>query len=347
MRAWRVEKHGGPEVLQRKQMPDPKPRPTEVRVRIEAVGLNHLDLWVQKGVSGHRFPLPMTPGCDISGVIDEVGDPSLSDLKPGLPVIVNPTLSCGRCEACLDGQDPLCEKFGIFGETQDGGCADYVNVPFQNIIPRPKEISAITAAAIQIPYVTAWTMLKKKANVQPGDLVLIQAGGSGVSVAAIQIAKMCGAVVITTVGSEEKVEKAKRLGADHVINYKRSSFREEVKKILPHYGKRGCEIVIDHVGTETFQESLKCLVWGGKLVSCGATSGSQVEIDLKPIFFKNISILGSTMGSKADLIRIVDHVKAGRLSPIVDSTFPMSEAPKAFERLESRKAFGKVVLTAD
>lgn len=351
MKSWRVGQHGGSEVLVRSELPDPTPGPMQVRVRVEAVGLNHLDVWIRKGVPGHHFPLPLTPGCDIAGIIDTFGPgaeealASTSKLKKGSPVVVNPGVSCGRCEACLGGFDPLCPRYGILGETTDGGCADYVVVPVQNLIARPEGMSAVEAAALPIPYLTAWTMLTTKAQVRPGEHVLIQAGGSGVSVAAIQMAKMLGAHVITTVGSEEKATKAKALGADHVILYKKTPFRDELKKILAPLGKKGCEVVVDHVGADTFNDSIKSLAWGGRFVTCGATSGSDVKIDLKVVFFKNISILGSTMGSKADLIRIVDLVHAKKLKAIVDSTLPMSALPEALERLENRQAFGKVVLT--
>jgi NADPH:quinone reductase-like Zn-dependent oxidoreductase len=222
-----------------------------------------------------------------------------------------------------------------------------VIVPLTNLIRRPPSLSPEQAASLPIPFLTAWTMLIRKAQLRPGDVVLIHAGGSGVSVAAIQIAKLIGATVITTVGSDEKIEQAHALGADFVIPYKKVPFRNEVRKIITHLGKKGCDVVLDHVGADTLQESLKCLSWGGKLVTCGATSGAQVEIDLKAIFFKNISILGSTMGSKSDLIRIVDLVASGKLKPVVDSIFPLSELPKAYQKLESRKVFGRVILRAN
>jgi NADPH:quinone reductase-like Zn-dependent oxidoreductase len=361
MKAWQIQKHGGPEVLKRIDISSRIPGPHEAKIRVEAVGLNHLDLWVQKGVPGHKFPLPMIPGCDISGVITEFGPGPGSipgtgtansqglqkDLQIGSPVIINPGTSCGRCEACLSGFDPLCRYYGIIGETQDGGCTEEVIVPIQNLIPRPASISAVQGACLPIPFLTAWTMLTRKASLRPGETILIQAGGSGVSTAAIQIAKMLGATVITTVGSDSKALKAKALGADFVIQYKNAPFREEVKKITQSLGKKGCEIVIDHIGADTFQDSLKCLSWGGRFVTCGATSGGNVELDLKAVFFKNLSILGSTMGSKADMIRIVDLVAQGKLKPIVDSVFPMSDLPKAFEKLEARDVFGKVILQSE
>lgn len=349
MKAWQIQKHGGPEVLKSIEIAEPTPGPHEVLIRVEAVGLNHLDLWVRNGVPGHKFPLPLIPGCDISGVIEKWGPGSEAALQSegleiGSPVVINPGISCGRCEACLGGFDPLCKTYGILGETQNGGCAEKVVVPIANVIARPLKVSPLEAASLPIPFLTAWTMLARKAKVQPGEVVLIQAGGSGVSVAAIQMAKMLGATVITTVGSEKKVEPAHRLGVDHVIQYKKTPFREEVRKILKSLNKKGCEVVLDHIGADTFSDSLKCLSWGGRLVTCGASSGAKVEIDLKPIFFKNISIFGSTMGSKADFIRILDWVATGKLKPVVDSVFSLSELPKAFAKLESRDIFGKVIL---
>ncbi|MCM2276973.1 MAG: zinc-binding dehydrogenase [Oligoflexia bacterium] len=351
MRAWRIEKHGGPEVLVRKELPEPQPGPMQVRVKVEAVGLNHLDVWTRNGVPGHKFPLPITPGCDVAGVLEAFGPGAEAALAPdglktGSAVVLNPGTSCGRCEACLGGFDPLCARYGILGETQDGGCADHVIVPVANLIARPAKLSAVEAACLPIPFLTAWTMVATKAQVRPGETVLIQAGGSGVSVAAIQMCKLLGATVITTVGSEEKAEKARKLGADHVINYRQGPFREALKKILAPQGKKGCEVVLDHVGQDTFGESLKSLAWGGRLVTCGATSGARLEADLKLIFFKNLSILGSTMGSKADLLRVVRLVAEGRLKPVIDTVLPMDRLHDAYARLEQREVFGKVVLTA-
>jgi len=350
MKAWRIEEHGGPEVVKFLELPDPVAGPGEVRIRVEAVALNHMDLWARKGVPGHQFPLPLIPGCDIAGVVDQVGpgaDRALASdrLVVGSPVLINPGVSCGRCEACLSGFDPICPKFGILGEHQNGGCAEYVVVPAANVIARPASLSALDAAALPIPFLTAWTMIHRKAQLRAGEVVLIHAGGSGVSVAAIQMAKMLGATVITTVGSDDKIAKASALGADYVINYKTVSFRDEVKRILGERGgKKGVDVVLDHVGGENFQESLKCLAWGGRLVTCGSTAGSKVEIDLKPIFFKNISILGSTMGSKADLVWLTRVVAEKKLHAVVDSTFKFDRYLEATQRLEDRNIFGKVVV---
>lgn len=351
MKSWKIERHGGVDALALKNEPDPRPGPMQARVRVEAVGLNHLDLWVRKGVSGHKFPLPLTPGCDIAGTLDEFGAGAEEALraqgfKKGSPILINPGVSCGRCKACLGGFDPLCPEYGILGETCNGGCSEFVVVPIANLILRPESVSAITAAALPIPFLTAWTMLVRKADLKAGETILIHAGGSGVSVAAIQIAKLLGAHVITTVGSDEKIEKAEELGADHVINYKKAPFREELKKILADHGTRGVEVALDHIGADTFNDSIKSLVWGGRLVTCGATSGHEVKIDLRQVFFKNISILGTTMGSKADLLKIVELVDQGRLKPIFDRVFPMAELREAHEKLESRNVFGKILVTA-
>jgi NADPH:quinone reductase-like Zn-dependent oxidoreductase len=357
MKAWQIQQHGGLDALQNLDLPDPVPAAGQARVRVQSVGLNHLDLWVRKGVPGHQFPLPLIPGCDISGEVESFGPISSQQKEAlkkigldteateavGAPVIVSPGISCGVCEACLSGQDPLCRHYGILGETTNGGCAEFVVVPIANLIARPKNLTAVQAAAIQIPFLTAWSMVHRKAKVQPGELVLIQAGGSGVSVAAIQMCKMIGATVVTTVGSPEKAAKAKALGADYVIEYKTTDFKDAVKKISQSLGKHGCEVVIDHVGTDTLSGSMKCMAWGGRLAICGATSGSDFQVDLKQVFFKNLSILGTTMGSKADMIQVVRLLEQGKLKPVVDSEFAMADLPKAHARLESRQAFGKVI----
>lgn len=351
MKAWQVKQHGEPASIEWIDTPIAEPAPDEVQIRVEALGVNHLDVWVCKGVPGHRFPLPMIPGCDVTGVIHAMGAVAQARLASeglaiGAPVLVNPGISCGRCVACLDGFDPICPQYGILGETRDGGAAEFVNVPLANVVARPKGLSALEAAALPIPFLTAWTMLFRKAGLKPGETILIHAGGSGVSVAAIQMAKMIGATVITTVGSDSKATLASDLGADHVINYKTGSFRESLKKILAPLQKRGVEVVVDHVGAGTFEDSVKSLAWGGRLVTCGATSGAEVRVDLKPVFFKNLSILGSTMGSKADLLRIVSLVGQGKLKPVIDSVLPMNDYPRALERLARREAFGKVVIAA-
>ncbi len=348
MKAWRLETHNA---LNWIDLPEPEPQAMEARVRVQAVGINHLDVWVKKGVPGHKFPLPLIPGSDVSGTIESFGPGSeaalaSSGLGLGSEVVVSPGISCGRCKACLGGFDPLCRQYGIIGETRDGGCAEYIVVPIANLIPKPIHLSFAEAASIPIPFLTAWTMLIRKASLQAGETVLIHAAGSGVSIAATQMAKMIGATVIVTASSDDKLKKAQALGADYVINYKNSPFRSELKKILSPLKKTGVDLVVDHVGSETFQESLKSLAWGGKLATCGATSGAEVTIDLKLVFFKNISILGATMGSKGDLLKIFELLSQNRLKPVLHATYPMKDLPQAMSVLENRQSFGKVILTA-
>ncbi len=353
MKAWRISQHGGPEVLLREDRPKPEAGPLQAVVRVKAVGLNRLDLWVRKGVPGHKFPLPLIPGTDSVGIVESLGAgsdelaTSSGGPRVGETVIVSPGISCGRCEACLGGFDPVCPQYGILGETRDGGLADFVCVPYVNLIRKPSSLSDVEAAALPIPYLTAWTMIERRAQVKAGDFILIQAGGSGVSVAATQLCKLRGATVITTVGSDAKAALSRAQGADHVINYRAAPFRDELKKILSTYGRRGVDVVLDHVGSDVTADSIKSLVWGGRMVICGATSGSDVQIDLKQIFFKNIALMGATMGSKADLIRLVNLAGLGRVKPVIDSTFDMSKLPAAMDRLDSRAAFGKIVVTAE
>ena len=350
MKAWRIDTHGGNEVLKRIELETPKPGPGKIRVDVKAVGLNHLDLWVRKGVPGHRFPLPLIPGTDAVGVVSEIGpgvDLKSSGLAIGTRVIVSPGFSCGKCPACLAETDPLCASYGIRGESADGGCADSIVLPWEDAIPLPDSLSFIEAAAIGIPYLTAWSMLVRKARVHAGEFVLIQAGGSSVSVAATQLAKLFGATVITTVGDDSKIEKSKATGADYVINYRKNSFREELKKILKPIGKKGVDVAIDHVGQDTFLESMKSLATGGRLATCGATTGGEVLIDLKLLFFKNLSLLGTTMGARADLVRAVKLIGEGKVKPVVDRTLPMEKLGEALTLIEERKLFGKIVLTQE
>lgn len=350
MKAWQIGSHGGNEVLERIDIDPPRPGPGQARIEIRAVGLNHLDLWVRKGVPGHRFPLPLIPGTDAVGVVAEFGagaEANAAGLRIGSRVIVSPGFSCGKCAACLSENDPLCAGFGIRGETTDGGCADSVVAPLADLVPIPDSVPFAEAAAIGIPYLTAWSMVVRKARIQAGEYALIQAGGSSVSIAATQIAKLHGATVIATVGEDAKIAKSKAVGADHVINYRTAPFREELKKILKPLGRRGVEVAIDHVGKDTFVDSMRSLVAGGRLATCGATTGGDVAIDLKLLFFKNLSLLGATMGAKADLVRLVALVGEGKLKPVVDRTLPMERLGDALTLIETRKLFGKIVLTRD
>jgi len=343
MKAVVVREHGGPEVLRFEERPDPTPRAGQVLVRVKAVGLNHLDLWVRKGVPGHTFPLPIVPGCDFCGLVESVGADvaAAGAIKPGDQVLVAPGLSCGRCRACSEGQDNLCVRYGMFGETQDGGCAELVAVPAANVIAMPAGIDFVQAAAFPLAFMTAWHMLVARCGLRPGDDVLVHAAGSGVGSAAVQIAKLFGARVIATAGSAAKLEHAKALGADHVIDYERQDFAAEVRTLT---AKRDVDIVFEHVGEKTFPGSLRSLAKGGRLVTCGATTGARAELNLRALFFKNLSVLGSTMGSRGELHQIVGLVARGVLKPVVDRSLPLSEVREAHEALEKRETFGKIVL---
>lgn len=336
-----IREHGGPEALLQEERPEPDPGPGQARVRVEAVALNHLDVWVRRGVPGHPFPLPIVPGCDIAGTLEALGPGSPEAFRPGDRVLVAPGVSCGACESCSSGDDHLCRHYGILGETRDGGCAEVAVVPAVNLLPFPRGLEPADAAAIPLVFLTAWHMLVVRAGVRPGDTVLVQAAGSGVSSAAIQIARLHGARVITTVGSDSKVGKARALGAEEVVNYREKDFAAEVRRFT---GKRGVDIVIDHVGPDTWERSIRSLARGGRLVLCGSTSGFEVKTDTRFLFFKNLSVLGSTMGSRGELFEILGLVEAGLLRPVVDAVLPMAEVAEGHRRLEAREVFGKVVL---
>jgi NADPH:quinone reductase-like Zn-dependent oxidoreductase len=341
VRAVVVREHGGPEVLRLEDRNVPEPGPKEVRIRVRAIGLNHLDIWVRKGVPGHVFPLPMVPGCDVAGVVDALG-PGAQGCAPGDEVVLGPGVSCGRCAACRAGNDPLCREYGILGESRDGGCADFVVVPDRNVHASPAGLDPVHAAAVPLTFLTAWHMLRGRANVQPGERVLIHAAGSGVSAAALQIARLLSARVIVTAGSEAKCARAREMGAEVAVNYAAEDFVPAVRRWA---GKGGVAVVVDHVGETTFERSIRCLAKGGRYVTCGATSGYEMKTDFRLVYFKSLSILGSTMGGGQELLTVLDLVAAGKLRPIVDSTFGIERVADAHRRIESREAFGKVVVT--
>ncbi len=335
-----LRKHGGPEVLERAMVDLPEPGPREVRVRVRAVAVNHLDLWTRRGLPNMRLEYPHRLGADVVGEVDALG-PGARGCKVGDKIVVNPGVSCGACERCLGGHDNLCKSYGIFGENLQGGYAQHMNVPDANLLPYPGDLPFTDVAAIPLTFLTAWQMVVHKAKVVPGQTVLVQAAGSGVSTAAIQIAKLHGARVFATAGTPEKCARALALGADAAIDYVRQDFVAETRKLT---NKLGVDAVIEHVGGEVFVKSVLATRWGGRVVTCGATSGFEPKLDLRQIFFRQIEVLGSTMGSKADLFRILPLVAAGRLRPVVDRVLPLWQAAEAHTVLEERKAFGKVVL---
>lgn len=341
--AMAMRRTGDPDVLERMEIELGEPGPREVRVRVRAVAMNHLDLWTRRGLPNVKYEFPYRLGSDIAGEIEALG-PGARGAAVGQKVLVSPGLSCGTCERCLRGEDNLCPRYRIFGEGAQGGYARHLDVPDTNLLPFPEPLSMTDAAAIPLAFLTAWQMVVRKAQVRPGQTVLVQAAGSGVSSAAIQLCKTLGARVIATTGTDAKAEKARALGADHVINYATEDFLAECKKLT---SKRGVDAVIEHVGGEVFTKSILATRWGGRVVTCGATSGFKPEIDLRQIFFRQIEVLGSTMGSKADLFNVLDLVRAGTVRPIVDRVFSLWDAVEAHRYLEARKAFGKVVLRVD
>ena len=341
MKAVIFNHHGGPDVLQYTDAPEPKPRADEVLVRVRACALNHLDRWIRKGIPGIQIPMPHINGSDISGEIAATGE-LVSHLRVGDKVVLAPGVSCGHCHPCLSGNDNLCREYTLLGYLRNGGYAEYVAAPARNAFPLPGDLSFEEAAAVPLVFLTAWHMLVVRAEIQPSDEILILGGGSGVGSAAIQIAKVFNARVIATVGSEEKLAKTKSLGADHVVLHSKPNWQSEVRNLT--YRRRGVDIVFEHVGTATWDQSLACLATNGRLVTCGATTGYDAKIDLRFLFSRHQSILGSYMGGKSELFPVLDLVARKIVHPVLDKIFPLAEARAAHERLEHRAQFGKVVL---
>jgi NADPH:quinone reductase-like Zn-dependent oxidoreductase len=332
--------HGGPEVLEYADVPDPRIRANEVLVEVKACALNHLDLFARGGLPGIEIPLPHILGNDIAGVVREVGE-LVTWVKPGTEVMVQPGVSCGHCEACLGGQDNLCREYDIIGYRRDGGYAELVAVPGVNIVAKPGQLSWEEAAALPLVTITAWHMLVTRANVQSGENVLVHAAGSGVGSIAIQIAKLRGARVLTTASSDEKLAKARELGADATINYTQADWPKEVRRLTD---KKGVDVVVEHTGAATWPGSISSLKNNGRLVTCGATSGFDARTDLRQVFYRHLSLLGSFMGSKAELLEALKFVREGKIRAVVDRVLPLSEARQAHELIEDRAQFGKIVL---
>jgi NADPH:quinone reductase-like Zn-dependent oxidoreductase len=335
-----MESRGGPEVLRYGEIAPPALEAGQVRVAVKAVALNHLDIWVRKGVASPRLPLPHILGCDIAGEVESVGA-GVGGIKPGDAVVVNPGVSCGRCERCLGGQDNLCPEYQILGEHRWGGYAELVTVPSANVLPKPAGLGWLEAASLPLTFLTAWQMVVDKLQVRPGEDVLVMAAGSGVSVAAIQIAKLHGARVIATASNEEKLAKAKALGADEGVNYSQPDWHKEVRRLT---GGKGADAVVDHTGAQYWEGVIKATAWGGRISLVGASSGYEATTPLSHIFYRQLSIFGSTMASKSRLFPILKFVEEGRLLPVVGATLPLSQAAEGHRLLEARSVFGKVVL---
>jgi len=340
MKAARFHQHGGPEVLVYEDIPEPRIRANEVLVRVRACALNHLDLFVRAGIPGMRIPLPHILGSDIAGEIVETG--ALCErVKPGWRVVLSPGLSCRQCEQCLSGRDNFCRRYTLFGYGVDGGDTELLAAPEYTAIPIPDSLGFEEAAAAPLVFLTAWHMLMGRARLEPGEDVLVLAASSGVGMAAIQIARMFQCRVIATAGGEAKLARARELGAEFTIDHYRQDVGAEVKRIT---GKRGVDVVVEHVGAATWPKSLESLAPGGRLVTCGATTGADVRLDLRYLFAKQWSLLGSFMGSMGELHQVLKFVFRGQLKPVIDRVYPLAEIRAAHERLEKKEQFGKVVL---
>jgi NADPH:quinone reductase-like Zn-dependent oxidoreductase len=340
MKAVIFNQHGGPEVLQYADAPDPTIKASEVLVEVKACALNHLDVWARGGLPGIEIPLPHILGNDIAGVVREVGE-LVTWVHQGDEVMLQPGVSCGHCLECLSGRDNLCRDYDMLGYRRDGGYAQLVAAPAVNVIPKPKNLSWAEAAALPLVTVTAWHMLVTRANVQPGEDVLVHAAGSGVGSIGIQVAKLRGARVIATASSDDKLAKAKELGADEVVNYSNADWPKEVKRLT---NRRGVDVVFEHTGAATWPGSIASLKPNGRVVTCGATSGFAAQTDLRQIFYRHLTILGSFMGSKSELLAAMKFVENGKIRAVVDRELPLAEARRAHELMEDRAQFGKLVL---
>jgi NADPH:quinone reductase-like Zn-dependent oxidoreductase len=339
MKAVRFHEHGGPGVLRYEDAPEPDLGPGEVLVRVKACALNFLDVWERRGLEHVSIPMPHISGSDVSG---EVAAASTAGIAAGRRVMLQPGISCGRCAACLSGRDNQCPGYEVLGyRNHPGGYAEYVKVPAQNLIELPDRVGFAEAAAFPLTFLTAWHMLITRARLKRGEDVLILAAGSGVGQAAVQIARLYGARVFATAGSDSKLERARSIGADEVIHHHKQDVAAEVLRMT---ARRGVDVVVEHVGQATWPKSFRSLARGGRLVTCGATTGAEVAIDARMLFAKQLSVLGSYMGTKGELLRVAKFFFEGRLQPVIDRVFPLAEAADAQRRLEASEHFGKIVL---
>ena len=341
MRALALTGTGGPQDLQLMELPRPEPsRPDDVRVAIRAAALNRLDLFVTGGLPGIDYQFPHIVGSDGAGVVDAVGA-AVTSVRPGDRVMLNPGVSCGRCARCLGGEQPLCDDFAILGEHRAGTIADYVMVPEANVAPVPDDMDWAQAAAFPLATLTAWRMLITRAAVRPGETVLIWGIGGGVSQAALQIAHLAGARTVVTSSSDQKLEAARRLGADFIVNHAES---DPVKAVRAALGRRGADVIVDSVGEATWPMTLRLLARGGRVVVCGATTGPMLSLDARRLFWHQWSILGSTMGTQREFAEIVRLAGRGLLWPRVDQVIPLEQSVSAYRRLDRGEQNGKLVI---
>ena len=340
MKAIRLHEFGDAGVLRFEDAPKPEPGPNEVLVQIKAAALNHLDVWVRSGQRERNIPLPHIPGSDGAGVIAEPGK-DVRRWKADERVLISSGISCGHCDYCVSGRDNLCREYRVLGVRENGTYAEIVKLPAENVLPIPSGLNFSEAAAIPLVALTAWHMLVTLAQVKEGETVLVHGAGSGVGSMGIQIARLRGARVITTAGSAEKLRKAKELGADELINYREKDFAEEVRRLTE---KRGVDVVFEHIGGEVFEKSVTVLAKGGRLVTCGATTAYNCNVDIRYVYSRHQTIYGSWMGGKPELPEVLAYFP-GKLKPVIDSLFPLEKAADAHRKMESRENFGKIVLT--
>jgi len=340
MKAVLFREHGGPDKLSYEEMPTPQIGPHEVLIRVKACALNHLDIWVRQGNPAYGIPFPHVLGSDVAGVVEDVGG-QVERVHVGDRVFVSPGISCWDCEFCLAGRDNMCRTYSLLGARMHGGYAEYVKVPFRNVLPIPENIPFEQAAAFPLVSVTASHMLFALAGLQPGETVLVMGAGSGVGVMAVQLAKLAGARVITTVGSADKIPKAVVLGADAVIEHSKEKVSERVKLLTEG---RGVDVVVEHIGPEVWDSCLESLSQGGRLITCGATTGGDVKLNLRHLYSRQLTIKGSYMGTRAELVKATELISQKRLIAVIHRTFPLQEACAAQELMLSRKFFGKIVL---
>ncbi|MFN3323160.1 MAG: zinc-binding dehydrogenase [Bryobacteraceae bacterium] len=338
MKAARIHQFGGPEVIAYEDIPEPEIKANEVLLRVRACALNHLDLWVRRGVG--KPPLPHILGSDIAGEVVATGG-LCERLQPGQRVLLSPGLSCRQCVKCLEGRDNECPRYRLFGAGAPGGNRELMPAPEYAVVPIPDDLSFEEAAAAPLVFLTAWHMLFSRANLQPGEDVLVLSASSGVGSAAVQIARLFHCRVIATAGNEEKLAKARELGADEVIDHYRQDIAAEVKRIT---AKRGVDVVFEHVGAATWQKSLQCLAPQGRLVTCGSTTGPEVGLDLRFLYSRQQSILGSYMGTMGELHRVLRFIFRKQIRPVIDRVYPLAELAEAHRRLENKEQFGKVVV---
>lgn len=341
MKAVLFREHGGPDKLSYEDLPIPQIGPQEVLIRVKACALNHLDIWIRQGSPAYCISLPHVGGSDVSGIVEQVGS-QVEGISIGTRVFVSPGISCWECESCLAGRDNMCRSYHLLGTKTHGGYAEYVKVPFRNVLSIPENLTFEQAAAFPLVSVTASHMLFALAGLQHGETVLVMGAGSGVGMMAVQLAKLAGARVLTTVGSDDKVPKGVILGADAVINHSRETVSERVRMLTEG---RGVDVVIEHIGPEVWASCLDSLARGGRLITCGATTGSDVTLNLRYLYSRQLTIKGSYMGTRAELVKAAELMGQGRLMVVVDRTFPLRDARAAQELMVSRKFFGKIVLT--